>query len=176
LCPHRSQVTFRTHNNQKQQRLGLANAHIIDNWTHTIFSDEHTFYLSHFIAAQHDIQWTHSNDGLLPSESDRYSLNVCMWGGIWYNGKTKLVIYEGTLKAPAYIAISKEGLLPMKQEVQKDRHRPWRIMQHHAHRHTAVQTNQWLSNNDIPTMHSWPPKSADINSIENIWAFLVEQV
>ena len=48
-------------------------------------------------------------------------------------------------------------------------------MQDHARPHTAGQTSKWLSNNDILTMHSWPPMGADINPIENLWAFLDEQ-
>jgi transposase len=172
-CPP---VTFAINEQQKLKRLEFANEHIDDDWTRTIFSDEHTFYLHRPISGQHAMQWAHSPDEVKPIISDRYSPSVRMWGGIWYNGKTKLVIYHGDLKAQDYIGILEQGLLPAKRQLQNGQPRPWRFMQDRARPHTADRTRKWLSNHDIPTMHDWPPKGADINPIENIWAILDEHV
>jgi transposase len=36
-------------------------------------------------------------------------------------------------------------------------------------------TNQWKTENDIPTLE-WPPQSPDLNIIENVWKVIKTKI
>jgi transposase len=41
--------------------------------------------------------------------------------------------------------------------------------------HVSRRTNQWKTENDIPTLE-WPPQSPDLNIIENVWKVIKTKV
>ncbi len=51
----------------------------------------------------------------------------------------------------------------------------WRLQQDNATPHTARTTKTWLAEN-VPSLMDWPPNSADLSPIENIWPILKNSV
>lgn len=78
------------------------------------------------------------------------------------HGATKICIFEGITKAPLYIEILRETLLPFLQSTCPGHHR---FMQDNDPKHTSRvarqdhNTNWWMT----------PPESPDCNPIENLW-------
>ena len=76
-----------------------------------------------------------------------------------------LFVLPGIMNAPVYIDILEQTLLPFVREVYPDSHR---FMQDNDPKHTSKKGQEFLSTNKI-TWWKTPPKSPDLNPIENLW-------
>lgn len=50
------------------------------------------------------------------------------------------------------------------------------LQQDGASVHTSKETREWLEERGIPSLTSWPPRSPDLNPIENMWAIVAPAV
>ena len=84
-----------------------------------------------------------------------------VWGAISKQGVSHLIEVKPKTKAPDYIKILQEGLIPIYDDGDI-------FQQDGAKCHTAKLTKKFLEDNSIicPT---WPSKSPDLSPIENIW-------
>lgn len=95
------------------------------------------------------------------------------WGAIGIEGPvTPIVRIEGRLTAPKYMReIVRAHVIPMMETFEDNDDR--RIfMQDNAPQHTAAATMALFSRQQFELME-WPPKSPDLNPIENVWARMV---
>ena len=74
------------------------------------------------------------------------------------------------MKAPLYVQILEETLLPFRTEVYPE---GMRFMQDNDPKHTFVLAKSWMENNNIDWWRT-PPESPDLNPIENLWHELKE--
>ena len=65
-----------------------------------------------------------------------------------------------------------DSLLPSAEAFYGDE---WRFQQDNARPHVSVQTRHWLQT-AVPEVLEWPPNSADLSPIENIWPLLKKSV
>ena len=90
---------------------------------------------------------------------------VRVWGGISIDGKTDLIIYEGSLGAKKYVEILEKAKPSMKPR------QNWTFL--HTSGHKAKLTNEWLDQN-VPNhitsgpTGEWPANSPDLNPMERL--------
>ena len=87
----------------------------LDFWQAVIFSDESSFI--QFSCSGCVWVWRSPDQEFwmnrLQPTVKHGGFSVMVWGAIWHDGKSKLVVYEGCINSAKYIEILKEGLLPI---------------------------------------------------------------
>lgn len=103
------------------------------------------------------------------------TISVMMWGCIWKGGRSDLVVMErdpnakrNGYTANSYLKVLRETLLPLYDGTRDFQHDNAPI-----HGAQAVQT--FVLNNQISLM-DWPPRSPDLNPIENVWKLLKGEI
>jgi len=91
-----------------------------------------------------------------------------VWGVIGVGVKKLIFLPEGTVNARSYVA---DCLLPSKRTL-----RSGVFMHDGARAHTAYYTSHWLDANGVKWLKGWPPRSPDLNPIENLWAIACKRV
>ena len=51
-----------------------------------------------------------------------------------------------------------------------------KLQQDNAPAHYSILSKTWFSENGQDILENWPPKSPDINNIENVWRLLKKRV
>jgi transposase len=92
-----------------------------------------------------------------------------VWGLIGSEGPLKLVRVEENLNAESYIEILRNDLLNI-EGIQDHI-----FMQDQAPCHRATKTRKFFEQEDIELME-WPGNAPDMNPIENIWAWLKDEI
>ena len=102
----------------------------------------------------------------------KHPVKVHVWAGISLSGSTGICVFSGIMKAPLYVQILEETLLPFLQDVFPTGHR---FMQDNDPKHTSRLAHAFFEDNGV---HWWktPPESPDSNPIENLWHELKEHI
>lgn len=100
----------------------------------------------------------------------KHPVKVHVWGGISWEGRTPIVIFEGVMNAEGYENILRQALLPFLHDVYPRGHR---LMQDNDPKHTSNRVAQFLQAQRINWWKT-PPESPDCNPIENLWHELKE--
>ena len=139
-----------------------------------IFSDEKTFSTDPFWKkkcyrednTRHDEKncWTFDQSGHITHN---------YWGAIGIEGPVKPIVrIEGRFTAPVYMRrILRPQVIPMMERFENDGD-PRIFMQDNAPQHSAGDTMELFSRQQFELME-WPPKSPDLNPIENVWSRMV---
>lgn len=94
------------------------------------------------------------------------------WGAIGHDGPvTPIVRILGRFNAPKYANIIRNEVIPMMERF-ADEGEPKICMQDNSPVHTAASVMELFSRQQFELM-PWPPKSPDLNPIENVWARMV---
>ena len=87
----------------------------LDFWQAVIFSDESSF--AQFSCSGRVWVWRSPDQEFwmnqLQPTVKHGDFSVMVWGAIWHDGKSELVVCEGHINSAKYIEILKEGLLPI---------------------------------------------------------------
>ena len=98
----------------------------------------------------------------------KHPLKVHIWGGISYQGATKIVIFTGIMNAVRYSKILDASLLQFIRECYPNGHR---LQQDNDPKHTSKFIERYFAEKNI----NWWKTSAespDLNPIENVWGSL----
>jgi hypothetical protein len=168
------------------KRLAFAQKHRDDSWKDVLFVDSKIFVMEHAKpASKRPATWAPKGEHL-PQPKQRSSAQVHVYAGVSWYGITQLVICTGTTKVKSPY-IDPKSNLPHRgvctREVQGN---ILPILFADAARMFTPHTKTWRLVLDNPTVHNqadnilprgvtrvqWPAQGADLNVIENAWAWV----
>ena len=151
-------------------RLAFAEENVTRDWKKVIFSDEVTF--------------SSDNDGrqiVYRSRASRYDsrhvatrfssgrVSVMCWGWMSSDGLGTLWRLDGKLNAQHYKIVLENIMVPTVRIMFPDEEEI--IFQQDNHpAHTSAEVMKWFSERPYIKLIDWPPRSPDLNIIENVWA------
>lgn len=143
-----------------------------DDWKKVWFSDEARFQL--FGSDGRRWVWRRPGMALDPRYTKKRVKHggghVMVWGIITPFGVGRLVRVNGNMNAAQYQDILEEGLLGTARDFGVDLDTVL-FQQDNDPKHKSRRIQHWLAKNDIATL-VWPPSTADVNIIENVWSHL----
>lgn len=154
---------------EKARRVDWARArlHWQTRWKKIVFSDEKRFCLdgpdgnrSYY----HDVR----KPELICNRRHSGGGGVMIWGAIGWHGKSTIAFVDTTMNSEKYIEVLTNHLLPHGARIGGDH---WIFMQDNAPVHTSQATKAFLNQQNVRLL-SWPPRSPDMNPIENLWSQL----
>lgn len=158
---------------QMAARVLWAEAHLNWNvqWRKIIFSDEKKFRLDGpdgNTSYYHDVR----KRQLIHNKRHSGGGGVMVWGAIGWRGKSDVMLIEGNMKSEDYQEVLSMGLLNCAGRIGGAN---YIFMQDNATIHKSHSTMAWLEENGVRTL-PWPPRSPDMNPVENMWGRLSQLV
>ncbi len=147
----------------KQKRLDWALANTDRNFADVIWTDETSVQL------ESHRRFCCRKNGQKPRNKPRpkHPTKVHVLGGISWNGRTEICIFDGIMDAELYTTILSRCLIPFCQRIYPSGHR---FMQDNDPKHTSKRAQKFFEDNEI----NWWRTRPDANPIENLWHELKE--
>jgi transposase len=146
---------------QKKVRLQYALDHLDDDWMDIIFTDE-----SWFEVGDHEsLIYKHPHSPSIVKPTPKHKFKVMIWGGIWWDGRSKLHFVEGTIDAEYYQQILNECVIKPHLAEEKS------VLQDGARPHIAQSTLEFVDEADITILQN-PVNSPELNPIEKVWNWM----
>lgn len=155
--------------NHKEKRLAFAIKYrhwASEDWHKVVFSDEKIFrgdgYIGNKIWRSNDLPRYDSQHVKRQNRQSKHKINV--WACISWHGGADFIhrITRETLNTEYYIENILSEYIPEGDET-------FVFMHDRATIHFSKNTVKFLANRNVKVL-DWPPKGADINPIENVWA------
>ena len=109
---------------------------------------------------------------LLPTVKYR-GRSIMVWGCFSWHGVENLAPIHEIMTADKYVDILTENL--EESTLKMDLDEEWMLQQDNDPKHTAKKTKKFLQDCEIEVLE-WPPQSADLNPIENLWSLLDAEI
>jgi transposase len=159
---HRRPVLTET---AKRRRLNYCLDNLDEDWKNIIFTDESWFEFTD----AHCKVWKRIKSPPITKPVKLHEFKVMVWGGIWWDGRTKLCFIDGTVDADKYQEIIYEYLV--KPHLTED----MEVLQDGAKAHTANSTLEYVDEADI-TIRQNPASSPELNPIEKVWGWMKDEI
>ena len=183
----------------KEKRLAFAAANQETDWGNVLFTDRKRFYLRYPGSKVKPVRWVfegelEEDDVFQPTNPQCFNV----YAGISPHGLTALHVVAGTsqhstdhktLKGQAarnitrseYRAVLRDTLLPEGTKLFKKKGiKTWYLQQDNDPTHAVAEevVQQWNKSKraNVKLLPNWPPSSPDLNIIENVWAWVQNQV
>lgn len=158
----------------KMLRLQFAVRYLNYDFEHVAFMDEKVFVSSADgrVSLYRANNTRYEENNVLPNRrSGRISIGF--WGWMNSGGPIELCEIAGRMGSDAYLDILKDVFLPSARIVYPDHHRIT-FIQDNSSVHNARRVQNWISEQDDLELIKIPPKSPDLNPIENLWGLMVQ--
>ena len=147
---------------QVEARLAFCLAHLNENWSLVLFTDESRFATSPDCPV---MQWTPRGEAVY-METDKFPKSFMVWGGIMGNRKTPLLKCHNRMNADGYMELLEEnGILDFFREAGGAL-----FQQDGATCHTARKTMEWFEEKGVALLKGCPSNSPDLSPIEQVWS------
>lgn len=127
-----------------------------DEWKAVIFSSSRKFYLD----------GTNEQSAYLNRKTGDASVHV--WAAIAYNRHSRLSFLEYKFDAISYTVLLEKELKPFLAQCGDEK---YLFQQDNTQMNTTKAVKYWIRTNNVSSL-DFPPKSPDINIIENVWGHL----
>lgn len=125
------------------------------------------------------LYWCHEDTKRqdLPTHVKKHSqgFGVMFWGCFSKHGVGPFLALEGSMDGLKYIEVLKEELLPELQYMKDVLNLDIKMMQDNAPCHRSKIVTRFLTENNVEFI-DWPPYSPDMNPIENLWAWMKQEL
>jgi transposase len=152
----------------KKQRVRYCNKHKRDKFRYVIFSDEKTWLLG----KRRRPFWRRGGTARITYWKTKYPIRIQCWGGISFQGKTRLRIWAGRQPSSHYMDTLERYLFPF---ASTHMGKNWRFQQDRDTTHMSKATQTWLREKKIKWFET-PAKSPDLAPIEKVWNILEMRV
>lgn len=160
---------------QQEARLRFALAHrrwTPANFANVLFTDEAPFFVGSS-GGRTLVRLRRGERGIPEARTvprqRRPGPHVMVWGAIRRSGVGPLIRIEGTLTANRYLRLVEDALLQIPMG-------PGFIWMHdNAPAHRAQSVHEHFADHQIRLLR-WPSNSPDLNPIENMWGFIVQNM
>jgi len=154
-------------------RMNYAKLNKEDDFYHKIYMDEKLFKVNS--TPGRNSRWRHvevgnPTPGTPVSTTDRSTVKLM---GFLYFGGLKIFFLDGTVDSAQVIRQFKNQVNPWLKEEFADEE--YEIIMDNAPWHTSKLTKEWMEDNSFP-YEFLPPRSPDLNPIENLWGMLANSV
>ena len=146
--------------NNKVIRINWAKNHMETNWKQIIFTDETSIQLYKNSRGRWMFEYEKNYVNIF-----KHPLKRHVWGSISYNGIEKIYIFSDNMTKETYLYILNSVV---KKDIKKSK---FIYQDDNDPKHLANIVKEWFVKNNIPHL-DWPPSSADLNPIENVWKLL----
>lgn len=161
----------------KEERLGFALQYYSvadDFWKKVIFCDEKTFSTDEHSSLLHcwrPVNTRYEAENIQPiRRSGR--ITAALWGWMADSGPGELIKVNERLNSHQYTEILEEVLTPSVRSLIPDQETVYVVMDN-SPVHNAKAVKEWFTAHQDIIRIEWPAKSADLNPIENLWAYIV---
>ena len=137
------------------------------SWYKTVFIDE----MSIWLARGRIKLWTKSGQKRT-APTTKHTPKINVWAGFSSMGTFPLCIFTNNMNSEMFINILEGYLLTQAEVYHKD---DWRLVMDNDPKYTSKIVKQFLSQN-IPNQLPWPSQSPDLNPIENIFAWVKQEL
>jgi len=165
----RAAVKERLTEENRLYRLAFAEGNLHRNWENVIFSDEAVFSSANAGPVRvYRPRGTRYNPEYIFECMRSSRVSVACWGWICARGIGVLHRIHGHLDSTQYLHILQNTMVPSVREMYPAGEL---FFQHdHSSVHMSRMVQEWLAQQEEVEVLDWPPRAADLNPIENMWA------
>ena len=165
----------------KQHRKALYDKMEKIDWDNVIYTDEKSFTCHPDGRVKIYARSTEEYMRKHKSIKMRGWFSVRVWGAISTRGTGPLIFLKGGWGSQEYVDQVLRPALGTKRAIRLLHHssryipKHWRFQQDNDSAHRGGAAMKFFEENHIPLL-KWPPRSPDLNPIENVWSMMVRQI